>query len=94
MGNQEDLFGDQYLSARATSVYTLTKAGENLKMRNPKNRHAKEEDDYLIHRTAGLGFTYVGTALPQPENILDQIVQNQKAKKEALIEQPTPFGEQ
>lgn len=60
-GGQEDLFGDQYLTARATSVYTITKGKDGLlRVRNPKNRHAAEEAQYLMRRVEGLNFQFEG----------------------------------
>lgn len=64
-GDKADLYGDQYITARATSVYSMVK-GKNglLRIRNPKQRLAKEEPDYYIRRDPGLMFSYHGEANP------------------------------
>lgn len=59
-GGGDDIYGDIYLTNRATSVYTLTKAKDNnLRVRNTKQRHAFEEDPYLIRRTGDSSFEFV-----------------------------------
>lgn len=84
-GGQEDLYGDQYITARATSVYTLTKAKNGLlKIRNPKQRHAKEESDYLVSRNDALIFKFEG--LDNMETVAEKIVKDMKGHND-----PSPF---
>lgn len=89
-GNQEDLYGDQYITAKATSVYTMTRAkNDMLRIRNPKNRHAKEEQDYLISREPGSTFKYQGAADLDP--LAKLVAEHQKDKDEGPEKDPTPF---
>lgn len=96
-GGQEDMFGDQYLVARATSVYTMTRAKhDKLRIRNPKNRHAQEELDYLVSREEGLFFKDHG-----PEDFndpsapsyvsSDPVVLSYKETKYDTDGSPTPY---
>lgn len=55
-GGNEDLFGDQYITARATSVYTVMETKDGIKVRNSKNRHAKVNHSFVISRQPGLFF--------------------------------------
>lgn len=94
-GSGDDNYGDVYLFNRATSNYTMVKAKDgNLRIRNPKNRHAKEENDYLIRREEGLTFSHQGQA-SEGANVLDIIV-GQVSKKEMVKPEndlsPSPFG--
>lgn len=78
-GGQSDVYGDQYLTARATSIYTIvkTKKGKDvIKVKNPKNRHAATENDFLIQRGEGLSFSYLGeeNAVPEPTGLLGKII--------------------
>lgn len=94
-GGKEDLFGDQYLTARATSVYTMTKAKNGyLRMRNPKNRHAAEEPNYLIRREEGLTFSYHGAELENPDpmaNLKEQVT-GMKDQLKTTEDQSHTFG--
>lgn len=95
-GGQEDMFGDQYLVARATSVYTMTRAKHDLlRIRNPKNRHAREELDYLVSREEGLIFKDQG-----PESFNDEspvgsdpvVISYKETKYDGNSDQsPTPY---
>jgi hypothetical protein len=92
-GSQEDLFGDQYLTARATSVYTLTPAKSGLiRIRNPKNRHAAEESPYLIKRELGLTFSHQGIENEVPvTGVVEMLADNlTKTKKLTKAEQEKP----
>jgi hypothetical protein len=90
-GGQEDVYGDQYLSAKSTTILTLTKAKHGLlRIRNPKNRHSPELEDFLIHREEGLFFTNQGDEAPEPAGGLEAIVQ--KATGPAMDASPKPFG--
>lgn len=94
LGGQEDSYGDQYITARATSVYTLIrdKSG-NLKVRNPKNRHAKEQPDFLIQRDENLFFTHLGSAEVSDEDVPDPIKQQIFGEKPTKGDaSPMPFG--
>jgi hypothetical protein len=60
-GTGDDVYGDVYLTNRATSVYTLTKTKSGLlRVRNTKNRHSVEEEPYLLKRELGLTFSHQG----------------------------------
>lgn len=87
-GSQSDLFGDQYITARSTSVYTMVRAKNGLlRMRNPKNRHAPQEKDYLIRREEGLGFTHQGVSDEELPSVIEQVY---KAPKNEPQSDQTP----
>ena len=93
-GGAEDNYGDVYLVNRATSNYTMIKANNNqIRMRNPKNRHAIEENDYLIERTESLSFTYKGLA-KEAFNVVEMIKKQTptEALKPENDQSPMPFG--
>jgi hypothetical protein len=57
-GGADDSYGDVYITNRATTLLTVTRKSEEvLRIRNPKNRHAKELPDFLIKRKEGLFFS-------------------------------------
>lgn len=57
-GGAEDSYGDVYITNRATTLVTVTRKSDNtLRIKNPKNRHAKELPDFIIQRESGLFFT-------------------------------------
>ncbi len=73
-GSLDDSYGDQYITASASSVYALLRAKDgNIRVRNTKNRLAKMEDDYFIKRTDFLGFERieVPTFVPGQSNVDD-----------------------
>lgn len=76
-GSSDDIYGDVYLTNRATTVYTLTKAKDDrLRMRNTKQRHAIQEEPYLLERAVGSSFKYIGEENEVPDvisNIQKQI---------------------
>jgi hypothetical protein len=60
-GTGDDVYGDVYLTNRSTSVYTVTRTKSGLlRVRNTKNRHAIEEEPYLLRRELGLTFSHQG----------------------------------
>lgn len=92
-GSAEDSYGDVYITNRATTLLTVTKSKNGyLKIRNPKNRHAKELDDFLIERTDGLFFEHKGESFEQPpaSNLLSHITEGPKDPK--IDMSPKPFG--
>ena len=87
-GGQADSYGDQSLISRATSNYTMLKAKNNtIRVKNPKNRHAPEQKDYLIQRKEHLTFEYMGIDdTPDVVNIVKKT-----EHKIAEDNSPTPF---
>lgn len=64
--SQDDVYGNQYLVNRATSVYGILRGRDGLiKIRNMKNRLAKQEDDYFIKRIDHLDFETTTKAVDQ-----------------------------
>lgn len=91
-GDQSDVYGDQYIVASATSVYSMlfTKEPGVLRVRNPKNRHAKAEDDYLIRRIEGLDFEYEGLAPAKPAKAAKTMNPLEQITKAYLDKQDDP----
>lgn len=93
-GSGDDVYGDVYLSNRATSVYTMTRNKSGLiRVRNTKNRHAETEDPYLIRRELGLTFSHQGVenAVPDPlESIVKKATQDTSPSVDLS---PKPFIE-
>lgn len=55
--SQDDVYGDQYLVNRASSVYLTLPAKEgSIKIKNVKNRMAREEEQFTVARTDDLNF--------------------------------------
>lgn len=77
-GDMSDSYGDQYIGARATSMYSIvpTKDGA-LKVRNTKNRLSIKEQDYRIARTEGLYFNDLGFMTDTPDPVKVNKVQAQ-----------------
>lgn len=91
-GSGDDVYGDVYLTNRATSVYTMTRTKDGLiRMRNTKNRHAQTEDPYLIKRELGLTFSHQGIEndVPNPMEILKKQITGGKDSPVDLS--PSPF---
>lgn len=64
--SQDDVYGSQYLVARATSSYAVLRAkGADARIKSLKNRFAEQESDYLINRTPSLNFEKVNGAIDQ-----------------------------
>ena len=64
--SQDDVYGNQYLVNRATSVYGILRGRDGLiKVRNFKNRLAKNEEDFLIRRIDNLNFETVNKAVEE-----------------------------
>lgn len=91
-GNLEDNYGDMYITARATSVYSMVESKNGLlKIKNSKNRHSKKEEDFLIKRESGLTFSYQGAAhedAPVLTKLEQQIVGQ---KNPSVKDDPNPF---
>lgn len=88
-GGAEDSYGDVYITNRATTLLTVTrKADDILRVRNPKNRHARELPDFLIKREPGLFFT------KKEDDVVaaaDKLVQSLKLDfNESKIQDQTP----
>lgn len=83
---QDDVYGDQYLVNRASSVYGVSRAKDGLiRMSNFKNRLAPQEPTYLIERTEHLGFKRTS------QEVTDQIA-NQLIIKDDINAPLGPFG--
>lgn len=79
-GGQSDVYGDQYLIANASSLYTVMKAKDGLiRVKNPKKRLAVTEETYLIKREEGLTFSYQGVEHNIPD-VLDQVSSKNKSE--------------
>ena len=75
---QDDIYGDMYLNARASSSYLVLPAKDNkIRVRNTKQRLAKKEDDYLLDRNDNLQFSKSTTPVDKQ---LEQVVQADKKK--------------
>lgn len=79
-GSGDDIYGDVYLTNRATSVYTLSRAKDDkIRVRNTKQRHAVAEDPYLLSRVKDGGFVHEGVELPDVvENIKQKVTGGSK----------------
>jgi hypothetical protein len=90
-GSGEDNYGDVYLFNRATSNYTMVKAKDDkIRIRNPKNRHAKEEYDYFIRREEGLTFSHQGEA-GDASSLMELITPKKEIIKPENDQSPMPF---
>ena len=92
-GGAEDSYGDVYLTNRATTLVTVTrKADDILRIKNPKNRHAKELPDFLIKRESGLYFSKLENDVVAAADSLVTLIKNDH--KKAISDQtPKPFGQ-
>lgn len=93
-GDASDSYGDVYITNRATTLLTVTRSKDgNLRIRNPKNRHAKELDPFIIERSqSGLFFEHKGAEIEQPpvESLMHQITSTQSGPK--TDQTPKPFA--
>lgn len=85
-GSGDDVYGDVYLTNRATSVYTMSNAKDGLiRVRNTKQRHSIKEDPYLLERVLNGSFEYKGSETHVPdalENIKQKITGGSKLSPE------------
>jgi DNA replication protein DnaC len=83
-----DVYGSQYITARATTVLSLWPIKSNvLKVRELKKRLAPEEEDWYIKRVSGLHFERV-----EESEIATIITTNTKIGKAANGQQSNPYG--
>lgn len=76
----DDIYGNQYLFNRATSAYGVLRGkGGHIRLRNFKNRLAKQEDDYYVQRVEHLDFSKVNVNIDkQLEHIVYKKPENEK----------------
>jgi hypothetical protein len=87
-GGAEDSYGDVYITNRATTLVTVTrKADSILRIKNPKNRHAKELPDFIIERIEGLFFNRLEDDIVSN---VDKFVNQIKMDSKAPIQDSTP----
>ena len=90
-GEADDIYGDAYLSNKATTVYTMTKAKDGLlRIRNTKQRHAPTEETYLIRQEEGSMFTRQGVEDSELPNALENIVKGNNKNPEAPENDASP----
>lgn len=74
--DNDDVYGDQYLVNRATSVYLVVKGKEgSIRIKNPKNRLAKLEKDFWVMRTENLNFIKINEGIDDQTNNLPASLQ-------------------
>lgn len=77
--SQDDIYGNQYLFARATSSYGILPAkNSGIKVRNFKNRLHSTEEDYRIERTENLNFTKVNAEV---DTLIEKVVKSDTNEK-------------
>lgn len=89
-GDASDSYGDVYLTNRATTLVTVTRKSDDvLRIKNPKNRHARELPDFLIKRQEGLFFEKVGE---DTVAAVDKLITQIKSDLPIKDETPSPFA--
>lgn len=93
-GGAEDSYGDVYITNRATTLVTVTRKSEDLlRVRNPKNRHAREFSDFFIKRVDGLFFNKQGEdVVSQADELVGGIKLALQESKPFQDKTPKPFS--